>query len=159
MDTDVGDLNKSLELKIVDRSVLPLDFDSFKDEIDTRGGYLQGIAESVECFKFELSRANVNTEMENKLVLSWIDKNRNHSSAELQFVNRMLNKETNSTDDEYVEDHRTESGKSQDERLPVTKEWLKEPLNRPVGYDEKMMRTLIRTTSHFFITPEGKLYK
>ena len=159
VDTDVGDLNKSPELKITDGSVLPLNFDSFKNGIDTRGGYLQSIPESVECFKFELSRANVNREIEENFVLSWIDKNRNHSSAELQFANRMVNKETNAVDDEYVEDHRTESGKSQDERLPILREWLKDPLKRPVGYDDSMMRKLIRTASHFFITLKGKLYK
>src|SRR5271156_205347 len=113
MDGDIGDVNKSPELKIADGSVLPLDFDSFKDDIDTRGGYLQGIAESVDCFKLELGKANLNREIEEEFVLSWINKNRNYSSAELQFVNRMVNKETNSIDDEYVEYHRTESGKSQ----------------------------------------------
>ena len=71
----------------------------------------------------------------------------------------MVNKETNSIDDEYVEDHRTESGKSQDERLPIIREWLKDPLKRPVGYDDGMMRNLIRTVTHFFITPGGKLYE
>jgi RNase H-like domain found in reverse transcriptase len=159
VDTEVGEVNKSPELKIADGSIRPLDFDSFKDEIDTRGGYLQELAKSVECFKTELSRAEKNREMEKNFVLSWINKYRNHSSTELQFVNRMLNKETNSVDDEYVEKHRTESGKSQDERLPIIREWLKEPLKRPSGYDDKKMRTLIRAASHFFITQEGKLYK
>src|SRR5271156_3566855 len=159
VDGDIGDVNKSPELKIADGSVLPLDFDSFKDEIDTRGGYMQSIAESVDCFKLELGKANLSRKIEEKFVLSWIDKNRNHSSDELQFVNHMVNKETNSVDDAYVEDHRTESGKSQDERLPVIREWLTDPLKRPIGYDDGMMRNLIRTVTHFFITPGGKLYE
>src|SRR5271163_1918395 len=161
-DTDHAEVRGPPNLIMGERAEPPLPFDEFKKDIDMRGGYQLGVACSERDFKFELGRANANREIEEKFVLSWIDKNRNHSSAELQFVNRMVNKETNAVDDEYVEDHRTESGKSQDERLPILREWLKDPLKRvkrPVGYDEKMMRTLIRTASHFFITPEGKLYK
>src|SRR5271168_3396444 len=106
VDRDIGDVNKSPELEIADGSVLPLDFDSFKDEIDTRGGYLQSIAKSVACFKLELGKANLSRKIEEKFVLSWIDKNRSHSSAELQFVNHMVNKETNSVDNAYVENHK-----------------------------------------------------
>jgi len=38
-------------------SVEPVPFETFKDNIDTRGGYLQGLASSVDCFEQEKKRA------------------------------------------------------------------------------------------------------
>ena len=59
----------------------------------------------------------------------------------------------------YTEGHRTKSGKLQDDRLPVLRNWLIKPLKHPEGYDKKMMQSLIHAASHFFVSKEGKLYK
>ena len=59
----------------------------------------------------------------------------------------------------YTKDHRTKSGKKQDDRLPVLRNWLIEPLKCPEGYDKKMMQSLIWAALHFFVSKEGKLCK
>src|SRR5271156_6503038 len=53
-DEDVGEIDPPPNLTMTDGAHLPLEFEDFKDKIDTRGGYLQKSAESVECFSEEL---------------------------------------------------------------------------------------------------------
>ena len=159
-DPDARDINKPPELKIEYGSEAPLEFDKFKDNIDTRGGYLQQIAQSVKCFKFEEDTAITRRGLEKKMIEECLN-NRDLAASPLEslFIDQMLNPTLNDEVDVYSENHRTKEGKLQDERLPVIVEWLKNPLKKPAGYDERMMRNLIRAASHFFVTKEGKLYK
>ena len=60
---------------------------------------------------------------------------------------------------EYTEDHRTKTGMLQDEDIPVIKQWLIDPLKRPANMDERKLRRMIRTASHFFVTKDERMYR
>ena len=57
----------------------------------------------------------------------------------------------------YPEEHRTK-GKLQDRRLPLIMQWLKDPLQRLSNLDDRQFRNLVRASSQFFLTKEGRLY-
>ena len=59
----------------------------------------------------------------------------------------------------YEEDHRTATAKEQDKRLPLIKEWLKDPSKRPKGMDDKVYRRFVRFAMNFFLDKEGCLYR
>ena len=73
----------------------PLPFDEFKNDIDTRGGYLQKLAESISCFKQEIIEAVNRRQMEGAMMLKQLKhrsgsfENCDHEQL-LQFVNQML---------------------------------------------------------------------
>src|SRR5271155_2595179 len=49
-DEDTGKINEPPKMTIMEGAEAPLELESFKDEIDSRGGYLLGLAKSVNCF-------------------------------------------------------------------------------------------------------------
>ena len=57
LDEDSGETNPILKIILMEGVPPLLEFDDFKDQIDSRGGYLQTLATSVSCFKNELDRA------------------------------------------------------------------------------------------------------
>jgi len=161
-DDDLGEINPAPKLEIINGAPDPLEYDDFKDKIDSRGGYLQTLAISPGCFQKELCRARRDQEMENSMVNNFIDKSFSgdtNSELRSQMVNQFILPPTVSEVGIYSEEHRTKSGKLQDERLPVLQKWLQDPLKRPEGYDEQMMRNLIRAASHFFVDKDGRLYR
>ena len=162
-DDDSGDSNPPPKIVLTEGAPAPLEFEDFKNDIDSRGGYLQTLAKTVSCFKQEMERAKRDHEMEKVMINSFIEetvsKNGNDPTIRRELVNQLIIPTSDSEIGLYSEDHRTKSGKLQDERLPVLKQWLINPLGRPADYDEGMMRSLIRAASHFFVTKEGKMYK
>ena len=167
-DEDMADINKPPILRIAEGSGPPLELDEFKDDIDTRGGYLQGLAESISCFEQEITQAVERRQMEGAVMLEQLHQRSGSYTDQvndtlLQFVNQVLlpDKAEINVDDtlDYPEDHRTKSGKLQDERLPLIKQWLTNPLVRIPDLDERQHRNLVRTASHFFMSPDGRLYK
>ena len=56
-DEDSGETNLIPKIVLTEGIPPPLEFDDFKDQIDSRGGYLQALATSVNCFRNELDRA------------------------------------------------------------------------------------------------------
>ena len=162
-DEDTGENNPAPKIILTDGATMPLEFDDFKNEIDSRGGYLQKSATTVECFQREMNRAKRDYSMERKMINKYIDhvvsKEKDNPNLRTQLVNQYIVPTAASEIGIYTEDHRTKSGKLQDDRLPVLKDWLLNPLKRPDGYNDKLMRNLIRTASHFFVTKEGKLYR
>ena len=163
VDEDSGENNPPPKITLTDGVTIPLEFEDFKDEIDSRGGYLQKSAVTVECFYQEMDRAKRDRSMEENMINNYIDhvvaKEKDNPNLRTQLVNQYIVPTTDSEIGIYTEDHRTKSGKLQDDRLPILKDWLLNPLKQPEGYDDKMMRNLIRTASHFFVTEEGRLYK
>src|SRR5271163_324501 len=55
-DEDRTEGHPAPKLVITEGSAAPLEFETFKEEIDTRGGYLQHLAKSADCFKQETGR-------------------------------------------------------------------------------------------------------
>jgi hypothetical protein len=140
-DEDLGEINPAPELIITEGAIEPLEFNDFKNDIDTRGGYMFNLATSIECFAQEEKKA------------------KERYIQDAQLVQHLIVPDNKIELGPYQEDHRTKSGKLQDDRLPLIKEWLANPFKRPEGHDERMMRALIRTATHFFVTKDGKLYR
>src|SRR5271169_6392211 len=162
-DEDSDEVYPPPKLTIVEGATEPLEFDSFKEKIDTRGGYILVNAASIDCFRQEITRACRERDKEFAVIQEHFDKypsaNQGVLDHRFQMINQFIVPGANTELGEYTEDHRTSSGKFQDDRLPVIREWLVNPLKRPPGYNEQMMRSLIRVAPHFFITEEGKLYR
>ena len=115
-DEDRGELYPALNIHITEGSPAPLEFDTFKQ--DTRGGYLQAMASSVTCFRQELDRAERERESEQSMRKAYIDKQSPDEGATTlrnQMVNELILPNTKMVIGEYTEDHRTKSGKLQDE--------------------------------------------
>ena len=167
-DEDLAEINKPPVLSISEGSEPPLGFEAFKNDIDTRGGYLQELAWSVTCFEKEIAQAVERRQMEGLMMLKQLSQ-RSESIDDfdqgqlLQFVNQMLLPDKSEIDvDEtlkYPEEQRTQGGKLQDDRLPLVKDWLTNPLVRNPSLDDRAFRNLLRTAAHFFISRDGRLYK
>jgi hypothetical protein len=167
-DEDLAEINKPPILRITEGSEPPLPFEEFKSDIDTRGGYMQKLARSVSCFEKEVSQAIGNRQVEGQMVLKQLSQMSESDQGSgqgqlLQFVNQFLlpDKSEIGVDDslEYPENQRTRSGRLQDERLPLLKEWLATPLVRNPILDDREHRNLVRAATHFFLSGDGRLYK
>ena len=167
-DEDMGEISKPPILTMDEGVQLPLEFDEFKHEIDTRGGYLQQLAKSISCFEQEITQAVERRQMEGFMILKHINlksgSDKDHDQDKLlQFVNQMLlpDKSEIETNESlsYPEDQRTKTAKLQDEKLPLIKEWLTNPFVRNPALDEREYRKLVRRATHFFLTKDGRLYK
>jgi hypothetical protein len=162
-DEDSEEANLAPEFVMTEGAPAPLEFEDFKHEIDSRGGYLQMLATTVDCFQQELERAKRDRDMEASMIENFIDQEvaryGNDRDLRSQMVNQFIIPTSESDIGVYTEDHRTMTGKLQDERLPAIKKWLVNPLQRPADFDEKKMLSFIRTASHFFVSKEGKMYR
>ena len=143
LDKDSGETNLIPKIVLMEGVPPPLEFDDFKDKIDSRGRYLQTMATSVNCFKNKLDRAKQEYANEEAMINQFVDKIVVDKGGELQLRSQLVNQFIMPTTEMevgiYTEGHRTKSGKLQDDRLPVLRNWLIEPLKHPEGYDEKMM--------------------
>ena len=168
LDEDTVEINDPPILTMNEGVEPPLELDEFKNDIDTRGGYLQRLAESANCFEQEITQAVQKRQMEGLMVLKHLNQQSRSVKDSvqdhlMQFANQiLLPDKTNIENDEtliYPEDQRSKTGKLQDERLPLIKDWLSNPLVRNPVLEEREFRKLVRTASHFFVTKEGRLYK
>ena len=133
----------------------PLEFEDFKREIDTRGGYIQVEIRTSEddawervVFRIELQ---VEQFFENQL--------RQSPKVRDQLVNvEMLPSQETSEEVEYDESRRAPWAKKMDDRLPKIKLWLQGPLVRPEGVEPKDFGKWVRECSHFF-EKDDKLYR
>ena len=159
-DEDAGEINKPPELIITKGANKPLKFDEFKEEIDMRGGYLQNLSKSIECFSKELEKARSQCKMESKLMERHLQKNKGGATEVAQYTHALLLPE-NSTDtvEIYSEEHRSATGKLQDKRLPSIKQWLKRPFVKPEGMTDKDYKHLVKTSRRFFVDEEDRLYR
>jgi Integrase zinc binding domain/RNase H-like domain found in reverse transcriptase len=167
-DEDLADINKPPILQIEEGSEPPLAFNEFKDVIDTRGGYMNGLALSVNCFEKEIAQATERKQEEilllQKQARQWSEIDENFDQGQLlQMATQLLlpDKSEIEVDEslKYPEDQRTKAGKMHDERLPLIKEWLANPFVRNPSLDDRAYRNLVRAATHFFISESGRLYK
>jgi hypothetical protein len=167
-DEDLADINKPPVLRIEEGSELPLEFEEFKNDIDTRGGYLQKLAGSVTDFEKEVTQAVERRQMEGLILLTQLNQ-KSESEKDfdqrqvLQYANELLlpDKSEIENDDslKYPEEQRTKGGQLQDNRLPLVKEWLTNPFERNPALDDREYRSVVRTATHFFLSKDGRLYK
>ena len=166
-DMDAAEVSKPPVLSIAEGSAPPLDLEEFKNDIDTRGGYLNVLASSVSCFEQEVAQAVKRRQLESQMLQERFclksGSDESPDQEELwQLTNQMLMPDKSEIDaDEslsYPEGQRTKSGKMQDERLPLIKQWLTNPFVRPPDLDDRAYKALVRTATHFFMS-SGRLYK
>jgi hypothetical protein len=152
----------------------PLDLEDFKDEIDTRGGYLhtmEGVATSIRDFNEEIVSANLfECAISEQVEQAYKDENIPMPQYLVKVKRAVLPEEPllpdislRNDDDKrepYMEDHRTQMGRTLDERLKLVKIWYEDTLVRPEGYEtNKEFRKFLTFTRKFFIDKEGRLYR
>src|SRR5277367_6328469 len=103
------------------------------------------LALSVQCFHQELGRAERNRVMEETMVRNCVDQTvSGHWDGEVlrsQLLNQFILASSGMEIGIYSEDHRTRSGRLQDGRLPMLRDWLLDPLKRPEIADDRLMRS------------------
>ncbi|KAJ2927267.1 hypothetical protein H1R20_g9829, partial [Candolleomyces eurysporus] len=115
----------------------PLDFEEFKREIDTRGGYAQTSLASrrdleLELFDNELSQLLI---LENGVREA--EKTERQQMVNVEMLPDLSLKEDPDTVEEYDEERRANWARKLDERLPKIQKWLQGPLSRPEGIEPK----------------------
>src|SRR5208282_1096228 len=158
-DEDVGEINKPPKLVVAEGADPPLKLEDFKEEIDSRGGYLQDLAKSVDCFSKELEVAYQHSLLEKKAMNEYIAKDVN-STKVAQFTSQHIlpdKKEYDEgTEEQYPEHQHTKGGIVQDERLPLIKEWLKKPFVKPAEMTDDEYTKFVRNARNFFIDEEER---
>ena len=123
LDEDSGETNPIPKIVLMEGIPPPLEFDDFKEQIDSRGGYLWTLATSVNCFRNELDRAKQDYTNEEAMINQFIDKTVTNKGGNpklgSQLVNQFIIPTTEMEVGIYTEGHRTRSGKLQDDQLPV----------------------------------------
>ena len=150
----------------------PLDFEEFKDQIDTRGGYVLSLALSVDDFFDEIDReealnANFAEGVKNK-----IENDDDHlvcSKEQKDFLRTFVvstlipdlraRYDELDSEDPYPEEGRSFLGKTHDEYLPLVRTWLKNPNIRPEGFTDKQYLSFTRFAKGFFVDKEDRLYR
>jgi hypothetical protein len=149
----------------------PLDFESFKDQIDSRGGYVQQLALDISDFQDELDREIALNENIAKTVKERIDKDPDHnesSKEQKDFLQTFLlstlipgletRYDEQKEEQPYQETHRSFIGQSQDDFLPLVRGWLKNPI-KIEGYSDKKYRAFERFAKSFFLDKDDRLYR
>ncbi|KIJ93834.1 hypothetical protein K443DRAFT_12560 [Laccaria amethystina LaAM-08-1] len=149
----------------------PLDFESFKDQIDSRGGYVQQLALDISDFQDELDREIALNENIAKTVKERIDKDPDHkesSKEQKDFLQTFLlstlipgletRYDEQKEEQPYQETHRSFIGQSQDEFLPLVRGWLKNPV-KIEEYSDKKYCAFERFAKSFFLDKDDRLYR
>ena len=149
----------------------PLEFDEFKEQIDTRGGYYQsmeGAADSIDDFDQDLA---IVIDQERVFTAGVVNAYESEGLVMPQYLAREVLKEEKLLPDlelrddpakrePYAEGHRTNAGINADERLKLVPVWLKDPMTRPEGMsNNKKYKNFMRFCRPFFLSKSGKLYK
>jgi hypothetical protein len=133
----------------------PLPIEDFVDQIDTRGGYLQGIAKEPEDFAKELETADLQREEERRHLQLGLDKaDKGLPNEQLQYVQQLVNalalpveKPDEDKDNYYAEEHRSVGALEQDMMMPHINKWLKNRNYKPKGFDERRLKKMQRLGS------------
>lgn len=149
----------------------PLEFESFKDQIDSRGGYVQQLVLDISDFQDELDREIASNENFVKTVKERIDKDpdNNESSSEQKDFRRTFILSTlipgletrydeQKEEQPYQEAPRSFMGQSQDEFLLLVRDWLKNPI-KIKGYSDKKYNAFVRFANSVFLDKEDRLYR
>jgi hypothetical protein len=149
---------------------LPLEFEDFKDEIDTRGGYQITVAQ-VWSFMNSVNEDLLQTKDEVNFVepidtsMNWErfgvgdapkETVRCISSAMLPDITLKLDDETREA---YEEQRRTETAKSQDDQLGKIKRWLVDPHSRPPDLNPQQYAKFARNAKQFYLDENNKLFR
>ena len=150
--------------------VEPLEFDEFKNEIDTRGGYHVSVKE-VRLFMNEIwkdyryskrdfdHRESVETSVDWER-LGFVEEPKEMvcftSTPMLPDISLKLNNETR---EDYEEDRRTETAKIQDAQLEKVRMWLVDPHTRPPNLTERQFLRFVSRARQFYLDDNEKLFR
>lgn len=152
---DDGPIHEAFEYEQEEGAEDPLEFESFKTIIDTRGGYYQTLAQSVEDVEDLKERARETN--------GW-----GYTAGQEEEVFKVWTQDVIDTtaarwgkleDEDYPEEHRTAGGISFDSRLPLLKRWLNDPSLAAKEATPKEYDFWKRKGRNFFVNQEGKLYR
>ena len=117
-DEDSVENNPPPNVTWTDEEPIPLEYNDFKNKIDSRGGYIQTLAKSVKCFERESERAKRDRQEEEAMIYRFIDRavsdNGDNPKLRCQLVNQFILPSTDTEVGTYTEDHCTKSGILQD---------------------------------------------
>jgi len=144
----------------------PLPIEDFVDKIDSRRGYYQGIAKSLDDFQTELDSADLQRFSEKELLQFKLGKARKELTTEhTQYVQRLvdalalpLQNDSEAKEKHYDETHRSVGAIQQDEWMHYIAEWLRDKRYRPKGFTDKQLERLQRLGNRFLLF-EGRIYK
>jgi len=144
----------------------PLPIEDFVDQIDTRGGYFYGIANSLDDFTEELESADTQRYREK----AELQQNLTRASDQLPgervlYVQQLVNvlalpvEDKNDKDQEYyAEEHRSVGAMEQDMMMPHVEELLKDRNYSPRGFSDRKLKKLQRLGSRCLIY-KHRLYR
>lgn len=144
----------------------PLPIEDFVDQIDTRGGYFYGIANSLDDFTEELESADTQRYREK----AELQQNLTRASDQLPgervlYVQQLVNvlalpvEDKNDKDQEYyAEEHRSVGALEQDMMMPHVEELLKDRNYSPRGFSDRKLKKLQRLGSRCLIY-KHRLYR
>ena len=140
----------------------PLEFEDFKDQIDSRGGYFLERATCVDDFQEELDDARRETWVEtlvSELAQMKAGVPKADCFAQYQVFPPPLTKDWKKANP-YIESHRTMLGRKLDNALSDITSYLADPEWRRHQDLRSDYRKFLETQSrHFFVDDEGRLYR
>jgi hypothetical protein len=144
----------------------PFPIKDFVDQIDMRTGYFHGIAENLDDFTEELSRADMQRDRERKGLQRSLDETKDTMPEEqVQYVQQLvsalalpLETDLESQENYYDESHRSVGAIHQDELMPHIECWLRGKQYKPRNFTEKQTQRLLRLGNHFLIY-KGRVYR
>ena len=165
IDTRGGYLNMTSQISLQEKRKCkdPVTFEGYANS-----SFLLGCARSVVDFAEDLQRAQALTELERAHMESVIANKGIEKEKLPNFISQFLNspaipdlktKWDPALDEPYQDKHRTNAGIAADARLPLVKEWLKDPWTRPDGLNDKQYRSFRRFATHFFLDNGERLYR
>ena len=148
----------------------PIPIEEFRDNIDPRGGYFQGIATNVHDFEYDLARALAVDEKDRKLLMDFLKSKSNKMSKEdtemvEQLVNQALapgleERDCEEKREHYDQVHRTKVALDSDRAIPTLIKWLKDPTKDPDHCRTPAeIKKFKRWASKFFLDKRGRLYR
>ncbi|EEB88801.1 hypothetical protein MPER_13182 [Moniliophthora perniciosa FA553] len=140
----------------------PFPLETFREQIDNRGGYLFELAQCVEDFHDELEEAWVESMVYKDIGVSVAESrgiNMVDAYAQIKVFPPRLTDEW--TDDHpYVEKHRSDFAKRLDEHLEDLKHWLAdEDWREGANLDEADRKFIAKQANKFFVDRDGRLYR
>jgi Integrase zinc binding domain/RNase H-like domain found in reverse transcriptase len=141
----------------------PLVIKDFVDQIDSRGGYYQGIANSLDDFSKEIAKADAEREIEQDLLQKRLNlMDRELYSKHASYIQKIAVYTNTSKDDRinlpYEEEHRSVGAIQQDMYMPHIEKKLKDRTYTPQTFSEKELKRLERMVPRFIIY-EQRLYR
>ena len=154
--------------------VSPLNIEDFVDSIDTRGGFYQGVAKSIENFDEELSQALLSRDVERKILeRNLAEQSRRESeigntlrhSSHVQYVQQLVSVLSlpplsleEPKEKYYPEEQRNKGAIEQDELMPHIDKFLQDKRYKPTGISEKKYTRLLEISKRF-VRYGGRIYR